>query len=85
MDDRIALGKENEAQVMRYVEWHLGMYRGKSPAIRQMARTLGFSMETIVRHLRELDEKGYIKYNPKKGRTGTTGITLTDKRYFTAV
>lgn len=82
-DQTDELGK---TKVMRYIEWYLGMYGGKSPAIRAICNATGLtSTETVQAILKELDEEGFIRYNPKykvRKEERTTGITLTHKRYF---
>jgi SOS-response transcriptional repressor LexA len=76
------MGKKTSKEVMRYIEWYLGMYRGKSPTIRTMASALGFtSYDPIQTALKRLERDGYITLNPTRGRYGTLNIKLTAKRY----
>lgn len=74
---------EDKDKLMRYIEWYLGMYSGKSPTQRAITGATGIYAKEQRDALEALVKDGFLTWQPKKGRYGsTTGIGLTAKRYF---
>ena len=75
---------DKKTMIMRYIEWYLGMYGGKSPSIRRISQATGItSIAAVQESIKALEREGYITTNPVYGKRNVSlNIRLTAKRMF---